>query len=529
MANIITSKFRSDSVSFFFNDLENNNYFLFGSSADRTTGVNSPVSTNDFLERTIFGKEITAEENFFYVIKNYPWQINQIYDQYDDTIDLSDKRYYAVVYPENNSTGDFRIYKCLSNNYGAPSLFPPTGNENNGDEYIWELMYILSETDFNKYNTLGYIPITANTLIANTSFATSTIDKIIVENNTENNGYEIVLANTSGNLGSVNIVGGNYDDIIIEAKAGFELSAFGNYYSGNTLYAYNTNTGSANVYTIDTYTYNSISRQAVITLVGSPPDDGIIQQGLTDIEILPTIEITGDGSGAIAIPEVVDGKITKVVMLERGSGYTKASARVINQFGFDPTATNSLDVVANLRIVLSPRGGHAANLVDELSCKHCLIYNEITEFDNNTFPTTNTFSKIGIVKNPEFTSNTTIFDNRIQVQVANTASFIVNDQVDQIDTNNQTIFSARVHEVSANTNILYLSEYHGPYQNQANTNFSIDSSIPLRNSQGNVVGINTITYPPYIPKSGSVYYMIDFFPIERTTDSRELFKIIIEF
>ena len=173
MANIITRKFRSDSVNFFFDDLENNNYFFFGSSADRTTAVNSLVSTNDFLERTIFGKEITAEENFFYVIKNYPWQINEVYDQYDDAIDLSDKKYYAVVYPQNNDTGDYRIYKCLFNNYGAASLFPPTENENNGDGYIWKLMYILSESEFDKYNTLGYIPVTANTLIANTSFATS--------------------------------------------------------------------------------------------------------------------------------------------------------------------------------------------------------------------------------------------------------------------------------------------------------------------------------------------------------------------
>lgn len=529
MANIITSKFRSDSVSFFFDDLENNNYFLFGSSAVRTAGDNSLISTNDFLEKTIFGKEIVAEENFFYLIKNYPWQINEIYDQYDDAINFSDKKYYSVVYPQNNATGDFRIYKCLFNNYGASSLFPPTDNENNGDEYIWELMYILSETDFEKYNTLGYIPITGNTSLSNTSFATSTIDKIILENNTENNGYEVVFANTSGNLGSVNIVDGNYDDIVIEAKTGFELSSFINYYSGNTLYAFNTDTGSANVYIIDTYVYNPITRRAVVKLLGTPADDSIIQQGVTDIEILPTIEITGDGSGAIAIPEVVDGTITKIIMLARGSGYTRASARVVDQFGFDTTNVNSLDVSANLRAVLSPRGGHGANLVDELSCKHCLIYSEITEFDNNTFPITNTFSKIGIVKNPEFTSNTTIFDNRIQVEVVNTTFLIVNDQVDQVNTDNKIIFTARTHEISTDTNTVYLSEYHGPYQNQANTNFSIDSSIPLRNSQGSIIGINNITYPPYVPKSGNVYYMIDFFPIERTSDSRELFKIIIEF
>ena len=158
-----------------------------------------------------------------------------------------------------------------------------------------------------------------------------------------------------------------------------------------------------------------------------------------------------------------------------------------------------------------------------------MIYTEITELDNATIPITNKFSKIGLVKNPEFTSNTVIFDNRIEIEVANTASLIIDEQITQVDLNNNIVFSARLHEISANTNTIYLSEYHGPYQNTANTSFSIDSSLPLRDSRGNLLEINTITYPLYEPKTGDVYYINDFSPIERNASSRELFKIIIEF
>ena len=531
MASIITSKFRSDSVRFFLNDLENNDYFIFGSASDRTTAVNSLASRTDFLERTIFGKKANSEENFFYMIKNYPWQSGTVYEQYDDTADLEDKRYYAVVYPENNDTGDFRIYKCLSNNYGSQSLFPPSLNENSGDGYELVLMYIITETDFDKYNTFGYIPITANTLIANTSFDTSVIEKIIVENNEENNGYEIIEGSVDA-VNSTTVANTSFfDTIVLLAGNNYSFNEITNYYVNRQFYAFNTQTRLSSFYTIETYTYDTTTGNGIITLSGNPELDGVIVpgDGITTFQFLPRIEIAGDGTGALATSVVEDGTITSIVVRDNGLGYTNAVARVIDPVTFDPTNENRLDVRAILRPVLSPRGGHVSNLVDELSCKHCMIYTEITELDNATIPITNKFSKIGLVKNPEFTSNTVIFDNRIEIEVANTASLIIDEQITQVDLNNNIVFSARLHEISANTNTIYLSEYHGPYQNTANTSFSIDSSLPLRDSRGNLLEINTITYPLYEPKTGDVYYINDFSPIERNASSRELFKIIIEF
>jgi len=189
MANIITSKFRSDSVRFFLNDLQNNDYYLHVSSAVRTTAVNSLFSQTDFLEKTIFGKKIDSEENFFYMIKNYPWQSGLVFDQYDDREDLADKRYYAVVYPQDEDIDNYKVYKCLFNNYGSPSQFSPNYNVaqtdqiySMGDGYIWKFMYEIGVSDFDKYNTIGYIPITSDTLVANADFTSSTVEEIVVTN-----------------------------------------------------------------------------------------------------------------------------------------------------------------------------------------------------------------------------------------------------------------------------------------------------------------------------------------------------------
>ena len=543
MANIITSKFRSDSVRFFLNDLQNNDYYLHVSSAVRTTAVNSLFSQTDFLEKTIFGKKIDSEENFFYMIKNYPWQSGLVFDQYDDREDLADKRYYAVVYPQDEDIDNYKVYKCLFNNYGSPSQFSPNYNVGQtdqiysmGDGYIWKFMYEISVSDFDKYNTIGYIPITSDTLVANADFTSSTVEEIVVTNKDTNNGYEKI----EGTVQSVNEINGTFDTIVIDTSSGYTLSEIAGFYSGQSFYATNTLTGFSNVYTIDTYTFNAIEGQGVITLLGNPAVDSIIiappgSEKPTKFQILPRIEITGDGTGARAIADVFDGSIVGITTINKGSGYTRAIANVIDPTAFSPTDENRLDVRATLRPILSPRGGHASNLIDELSCKHCMLFTELTEVDNVTIPDSNQYSKIGLVKNPEFTSsNNDIFDNRISVELSSVQPISVNDLVLQVNTDNETIFEARVHEISANT--VYLSEFHGPYQDQANTNFSIDPDLSIRSPQGDLLQINTdgggdpiITYPIYVPKTGDVYYMNDFFSVERTEDSRELFKIVIEF
>ena len=545
--SIITSKYRSDTARRFVDDVTFNDYYMFVSSTANTTVNNTERSKTEFLEKTIFGKKISPQE-VFYMIKNYPWEIETVYDQYDDIVDISGKMFYTVVYPINNELGDYKVYKCLFNNYGSKSLIPPPYNEaeedqiyNLADGYVWKYLFSISELEFDAYNTRGYIPIISET--SNTAVQTSVISEIIVMNPTQNKGYEKI----TGFISQV-----NNTQVIITASTG-TLSAIENYYFGYTFYVTNY-FGVSELYTVNTYSYNPVSKIAIITLEEGIPIDGILTNA-AQYTLIPRVEIKGDGTGATALANVsANGSITSVKVLSSGSGYRNAVAIVPDPFSFDPNSLSSLNERVIIRPILSPPGGHGSNLIDELHCRHILTYTTLTETDNLSIPTTNDFTSIGIVKNPEFKNvgNNDVFDNRIELSF-DSHSLSVNEIVTQIETDtnspfyNEVVFSGKVHEVS--NNFVYICEYMGPYPNStANANFSdisLNINLPIRSADNQILNINTdnnpeypleydIDYPgfsisPYVQRSGEVYYMSSFLAISRTEESRERFKILLEF
>jgi hypothetical protein len=173
-------------------------------------------------------------------------------------------------------------------------------------------------------------------------------------------------------------------------------------------------------------------------------------------------------------------------------------------------------------------------------------------------PTTNVYSSIGVVKNPEFKvfPYPTVFDNRIEIAL-DTNPFFENETVRQVETANtsslffnETRFEAKVHAVSGN--FAYIAEYSGAFPSDlgtyANNDFSdisLDVTLPLISPLNQLVTINTdnnpaygagysSTYPgfklsPYVQRTGEVYYMSQFPPITRTANAREQYKIVLEF
>jgi hypothetical protein len=598
MPSVVSSSYRSDLARLFSKDVYNNDYYLFVSSTSNTTVSNSNFSKNSFLEKTLFGKKITTDE-IFYMIKNYPWVINTVYDQYDDRADMSSLRYYAVVYPENNESDDYKIYKCLFNNYGAESIYPPNYSAGTtdqiyelGDGYVWKFMYSISVVDFDKYNTNGYIPImsateemmgantsSSNTFVSNTivfdTAETSEIRQIFVDNLDDNVGYEKVSGTiTQVNVRTVGAIGQRktyVDSVVIQTPTLGDLNAIENYYTGYSIYATTPGDDSvSSLHEIDTYTYSQSTGTAVIKLKGDilvedEQDETIPPIGValnSSYIIVPSVKVLGDGTGVQAYPIISDtGSILSVEVIQPGTGYTNAVAFVPDPFAFDPTSPGSLSIRVELRPVLSSPGGHASNLINELGCRHVLAYSGITISDNNTIPTTNDFTSLGLVKNPSFKidfleETPVVFDNRIAISL-DSHSLSVNETVTQIDTDqtrsnsdffNRVRFSAKVHAISNNT--IYLCEYMGPYPNDidgdskpvyANTDFSdvsLDVDLPIISSQNEILSINTDNNPeipngfslsPYVQRTGEVYYMSNFFPITRNENSREQFKILLEF
>lgn len=566
MTTIVTSSYRTDLTRLFVSDVSTSDYYFFVSSTANTSVSNSQESKRQFLEKTLFGKKIDPDD-VFYMTKNYPWEINKVYTQYDNTVDLTDLQYYAVVYPENNQTGDYRIYKCLFNNYGAQSINPPNYSASTKhqiyempDGYIWKYMYELSVTEFDKYNTIGYIPIiedtSANTASANTaaptSSSTSTIDQIFVLNQETNKGYESV----SGSI--YQVLRGTENTVSLTGPAD-AFSEIENYYSGYNLYVTNNSNGESKIYTVNTYVWDGTNTRGVITLNEGTPADGILTNS-ANYQLAPKVIISGNGSGATAIPNIdTNGSVTSIRVINRGSGYTDATAIISDPYAFDPDSISSQDTRVTLKPVLSPKGGHGENLVDELGSRHAITFIGLDNFDNDIIPTSNDFASVGIVKNPEFKvfPNPSVFDNRIEI-IIDAHSLSVNDVITQVETANtssdfynKTRFAGKVHSVTGD--VVNLCEYMGPYPNDApdvaNTDFSdisLKISLPLLSPDSETLVINTdnspaypsgydsSTYPgfalsSYVQRTGEVLYMNNFVAVARTSNSKEQFKILLEF
>jgi hypothetical protein len=545
MAEILTTKLKNDTTRMFMTDIQNNDFYVFVSSITtdtRQSATNAQYSKNEFLENTVFGKKVLGSDTKF-MIKYHPWQKDATYVQYDDRIDLDGEKFYAVVGPNDNDTGDYRVFKCLYNNNGGASSAPPNWNAfttdqiyRTADKYVWKFMYAIESNEFEAYNAIGYIPLPAEFEInpdpnANSAAVVygSELSDIFIENPVDNNGYPSLdgfMAASPSNSG----------DMLLRAS---NINQIQNFYAGMTIYATNPD-GVSYLYKIDTYEYEPNSGLGRARVIGDPRGDGV--SNIATFSIIPTVELQGDGSGCIAKSEVVAGQITNIIILNPGSGYTNLTASVKDpEFDFAPEDPNSVDVRASLRPVLSPFGGHGYNLIDELYCSHILLYGYITETDNNQIGSESSYSNIGIVKNPEFvsasanTANTPdVFDNRIKIVTDDIIYAIEGDVVTQLDSSNKITFTGKIHEVDDTANTAYISNYMGPFANQANNDISFDPTAAIVNSTGQRIIINSpqannTIESDYIQRSGQVYFMEDFVPLVRTRTSREEYKLVLEF
>tara|TARA_E500000081_G_scaffold31483_1_gene35164 strand:+ start:1692 stop:3677 length:1986 start_codon:yes stop_codon:yes gene_type:complete len=288
-------------------------------------------------------------------------------------------------------------------------------------------------------------------------------------------------------------------------------------------------------------------------------------EGLTDwevstsvvnanIKIIPRVVIEGDGEGAVAVPEIDNGKINKVILLSKGSRYNNATARVIDPIiDFNPGSDQSADVRATIKPIIEPKGGHGYNLLDEFRCKHFSMYGYITAEDNTKIGDKNTYGCIGVVRSPTFKDMTGIatwrsgqantatepdvFDNRLAIVTDDYARLNANSTITQVNVNNDVVFQAQIHEIDDTSNTVYLAEYIGPYKNNeiyGNGDTSFNPNLAITSNTGQRITINNpiadnVVYSDYIQRTGEVYFMEDFFPLARTDLSREEFKFVLEF
>ncbi|MGA1047564.1 MAG: hypothetical protein ACO3UU_06115, partial [Minisyncoccia bacterium] len=135
------------------------------------------------------------------------------------------------------------------------------------------------------------------------------------------------------------------------------------------------------------------------------------------------IVILGDGSGAQAEPVIVNGRITKVRLINAGVGYTTATAYLSGAaLNNDPLSITPINngVGALVRVILAPKGGHGKDAIAELYGRSIYFTSRLSNEKNRGIVTIvgsdetelrNDYRQITILKNP-YTFNKTEFYSR---------------------------------------------------------------------------------------------------------------------
>lgn len=535
-------------------------YYIMGSSIDKTnTILNTQVEKRDFQRRVIFGNKVT-EDNIRYMFHKNAWLTGTIYDDFDDTQDILTTNSIVTV---SNSEGDYEVFKCLENNNGSASTSTPsfTGVDPNsyeqifsGDGYVWKYLFTVAAGDDTVFGTNDSLPLPypsyGNTSVI--SAAKEDISQIIIEDTQINlfQQYRFGPATNTTDSSTVSFqsiiqsaTSPNVADIRVRAtpKSGFSL------YTGNDAYK--------NMYLLQTNNNGAMTVYDVLSssTPSSPDLDIDLKINTTDgnspnlfkndtFQIVPKISVTrstSTGTPCVAYG-IIDqfGTLQRVAFKNKGSEYKFATATLAL-----PTAvaTNYTPAqAATLRCVVSPTGGHGSDMISELGMSRLAV---ITNFSGEdvAIPDANTYTKVGLIKNPSFTDSTfpTQFDNRTSIVISgdHTATAIAGHYVQQtvaLDTTNNETITARIHEsvFSGGNTTIHLVDYYGDFKNtfqtgiilvKANLSTTTASTLTINNASTDV------TYGKYSPYSGQVLHFVDFDAIQRQVTRKEKIKFIFDF
>ena len=430
----------------------------------------------------IFGKKIYPPD-VSQVARRIIWRTGVVYDQYNHKDkDLFYKSYYVI-----NSSN--RVYKCLFNNYGAPSTVMPEGNIiigdfDTGDGYKWKYIYTLSAALDSKFTTLEYMAINGDTDVI--SYAESGAIHVCLVTN-KGSGY--ISAN------------GQIDEIVDNTT--FKLP---NTVSSSIVGAYNNSVfytggdpklGSA---IIQNYTTNSSGRYVI---TNTP---------ITNIEnnrfiITPQVKFTGDGKDAFAIASVdaLHGEISGVHVISRGSGYNYCTTEIIANTFFGSGAT--------AYPIMSPKDGHGANNVYELGCRTLGISVTTTKSDN--FYDWVSYRQTSLLYNPKSSINNSIFKNvtftqYTSITTSNSGNFLVGELA------RGNISGAYGEVVYTTGTRVYLRDVVGTF---------LLSETITGNISAETAGLLSINNQDIVPYSADVLYCKNFSPISRQGIATEQVKL----
>lgn len=431
-----------------------NQYFLFvgkttpwdatsGASADIVPVIPANTDADEYdTMRGILGYKKLDPSKMVFALPRNAWE-NKVFDAYQDDVDLfsttSPKMFYTTTSTNN-------IYKCV----GAPavstinSIVQPSHTTSTAvtysDGYTWKYLATVKESLL-PYELVDYLPV---------SFVKTQQDTLGIDNETTLQ-FNAQRSAVDGELTRVGMVdsatvlkgasaatymGSEYGERFRAGLTGTTTanSSFG---VGN-LYqiSFSTQTNKFNLPASDIsnyvgYVLRVVGVSGATTNASDINKYGIIQGvtansnqytfsirgeydpfsiSYTDysaqeiyFDILPHARISGDGSRATAFVtvgktgETFWRKITGINLINSGSEYSQARVEIVSPKS-DGVSLNTIH--PRIKAELSPKGGHASNILKELGVKDVILITQLDSYDEDIIPVGGSYRKFGIIKNP---------------------------------------------------------------------------------------------------------------------------------
>ena len=231
--------------------------------------------------------------------------------------------------------------------------------------------------------------------------------------------------------------------------------------------------------------------------------------GYTDSANL-AVSISGDGTGATANATVVANVVTAVTVTAIGSGFTSATVSFSGGGGANAAAT----------AIISPKGGHGANAIEELGGKYVMLNVRLDGSEANTLSTANEFRQVGLVRDPYLygTSNratASTYRQTYKYTLSGVSRTYVLDEVATSGSNTATVV-----EWDSAGSILYTT---------LPLNQEFANAAVVTGAGGATGTIAVIDDPGLEPYSGDLLYVENRVPIGRADDQIEDVKLVIQF
>ena len=420
----------------------------------------------EFWQNAIAHKRITGDDVSI-VVPRYDWTIGTVYSPYRTNVELFNP---ATPYVFYVLVDEERVYKCIDNNYNAPSTIAPTHTDTDvktlSDGYRWKYMYSIAESrrkfllqgGLRTSGTLrpGYMPVENIEALGinDERYLQFAVQNAAVDGEIifiyflpEYTNYLIsdrCVFSSASNLVIADVTAGGLTASLYSST----LAPISGYYN-NMVLSIDSGQGNGQRRIISNYAPQGASANYATVEVTNPFTVGLMG-AVSTFSIVPNVTLEGDGTAknnlldplrTVADVSVLFGGSTtgsyryvnSWELVDAGQDYTFANIKVIAGLTFAPnTPTTLITDFANVATpIVSPQGGHGANPVTELGGNALMIVKKYSGNENGKVTSQNEFRQFGIIKNPELSQPQIRIST---VQAGTDSSFTVGSVVTQSPT-----------------------------------------------------------------------------------------------